>query len=175
MKVLSGHTSPETAYVVEDYPYGFRLRCRIRYWLEHRPKFGFRLMSQTTNPKRLGEPWNKPKGSTYCHFGVMILDDKGHVTWSGIHAGYADSRELQDWLNNYSEGLSEKHRDQLHAIIAAKVAYESHRKDGDPLERGLAEARVAYAQACTQRAEREAEADHIDGYDRDDLGESPDH
>lgn len=34
MKVLSGHTSPETAYVVDDYPYGFRLRCKIRYWIE---------------------------------------------------------------------------------------------------------------------------------------------
>ena len=30
MTVLTGHTSPETAYVVSDYPYGFRLRCQIR-------------------------------------------------------------------------------------------------------------------------------------------------
>src|SRR6516165_4444148 len=65
MQILSGHISPETAYVVEDYPYGLRLRCRIRYWLEHTPKRGFRFWSQTTNPKR-GNIWNKPKASTYC-------------------------------------------------------------------------------------------------------------
>ena len=35
MQILPGiHISPETAYVIDDYPYGFRLRCRIRYWLE---------------------------------------------------------------------------------------------------------------------------------------------
>lgn len=31
--VLHGHTSPETAYVVENYPYG-GLRCTKRYWVE---------------------------------------------------------------------------------------------------------------------------------------------
>ena len=58
--LLSGHTSPATAYTVDDYPYGFRLRCKIRYWLEYTPKRGVRLWSQTTNPKRPGEVWNKP-------------------------------------------------------------------------------------------------------------------
>lgn len=80
MQILEGHVSPETAYVVDDYPYGFRLRCKIRYWLEHKPGHGVRLVSQTTNPKRPGEIWNKPKASTYCTFsGCMYLDDNGHV------------------------------------------------------------------------------------------------
>jgi hypothetical protein len=61
MQLLSGHTSPETAYVVNDYPYGYTLRCTIRYWLEYQPKKGFRLWSQTSNPKRPGLVWNKPK------------------------------------------------------------------------------------------------------------------
>jgi hypothetical protein len=29
--ILPDHTTPETAYVVDDYPYGFTLRCKIRY------------------------------------------------------------------------------------------------------------------------------------------------
>jgi hypothetical protein len=33
IRLLSGHVSPQTAYLVEDYPYGRRLRCRIRYWI----------------------------------------------------------------------------------------------------------------------------------------------
>jgi hypothetical protein len=27
MTILTGHTSPEIAYLINDYPYGFRLRC----------------------------------------------------------------------------------------------------------------------------------------------------
>ncbi len=57
--LLAGHVSPETAYVVSDYPYGFRLRCQIRYWLEYSPTHGFRLVSQTTNPKRSGICWKQ--------------------------------------------------------------------------------------------------------------------
>ncbi len=64
---LLGHTSEETAYLVNDYPYGFRLRCQIRYWMEYDKKRGFRFCSQTTNPKREGTHWNKPKKSTYYY------------------------------------------------------------------------------------------------------------
>jgi len=82
--ILSGHISPETAFVVEDYPYGFRLRCKIRYWLETNKK-GTRFVSQTTNPKASTEVWNKPKASTYVDFsGAMYLDENDHVQWQGI-------------------------------------------------------------------------------------------
>jgi len=30
MEILKGHISPETAYLVDDYPYGFRLRDTYR-------------------------------------------------------------------------------------------------------------------------------------------------
>lgn len=81
--ILRGHNSRETAHVVDDYPYGFDLRCKIRYWLEHRTGFGSRLMSQTTNPKFEGDVWNKPKGSTYTPgMARMFKDAKGHVQWA---------------------------------------------------------------------------------------------
>ena len=28
--------SPETAIIVPDYPYGFRLRCKLRVWVEYK-------------------------------------------------------------------------------------------------------------------------------------------
>src|SRR5437879_4527220 len=90
LKPLVGHTTQETAYVVDDYPYGFRLRCKIRYWLEYKAKMGFRLCSQTTNPKKPGEVWNKPKCSTYSTLGVMGLDEKNYVTWTGINYNMED-------------------------------------------------------------------------------------
>lgn len=95
MQILSNHTSLETAYLVDDYPYGFRLRCTIRYWLEYHPKRGFRFVSQTSNPKRPGLVWNKPKASTYCRFGgAMYLDDVGHVHWAGL-TEYSDGAEAK--------------------------------------------------------------------------------
>ena len=74
VKVLSGHVSQETAYVVEDYPYGFTLRCQIRFWIETNGKKGSRVVSQTSNPKRPGLVWNKPKASTYSAVRVLFVD-----------------------------------------------------------------------------------------------------
>src|SRR5262245_28609114 len=105
MKLLKGHISPETAYVVDDYPYGFRLRCSIRDWIEYKPSHGCRFMSQTTNPKRLSSDrsamWNKPKGGTYCRFGMaMYLDANGHVQSVGL-TEYSDSNEAHNFITHY--------------------------------------------------------------------------
>ncbi len=82
--VLHNHTSPDSAYVVDDYPYGFRLRCKIRYWIETREGYGQRFMSQTSNPKH-NDSWNKPKGGTYTTFLLMVLDDQNHCVPYGFH------------------------------------------------------------------------------------------
>jgi hypothetical protein len=146
MKLLKGHISPETAYVVESYPYSFRLRCRIRYWLEHKNGKGFRFVSQTTNPKR-GDVWNKPKASTYCRFGgAMYLDDAEHVHWSGL-TEYCSGAEAASWQQTYGAAVPEAGREELNRWVAAKVAYDAARKNGDPLNVGLPEARKAYFEA----------------------------
>jgi hypothetical protein len=89
---LYGHTSEGTAYLVADYPYGFRERTQIRYWLEHKEKKGWRFVSQTMNPKT--GRWNKAKASTYADWaGAMYLDDDGHVQWQGIGV-YSDARKI---------------------------------------------------------------------------------
>ena len=146
MKILSGHTSPETAYVVADYPYGFTLRCQIRYWLEYNAKRGFRFVSQTSNPKR-GNVWNKPKASTYCRFGgCMFLDDNGHVQWSGL-SEYCSGQEANDWQATYGEGVPEQGRALLRKWTAAKLAYDASRAPSDPLNVGLVEARNAFVKS----------------------------
>jgi hypothetical protein len=145
MKILTGHTSMETAYVVDDYPYGYTLRCKIRYWLEHNGRRGFRLCSQTTNPMKLATAkWNKPKKSTYCQFGVMYLDEQDHVHWSGMSAAYADAEQLANWADKWADGLPATERMVLSKFIAAKLAYEAARAPGDALDVGLAEAREAF-------------------------------
>jgi hypothetical protein len=115
IKILSGHYTPETAYLVADYPYGFRMRCRIRYWLEVNDK-GTRMWSQTSNPKKEvviqgaegcedRERWNKPKASTYSIVGAMYLDEDTHVHWSGLSI-YNIREAAKDFLATYREGLT---------------------------------------------------------------------
>ena len=83
MKQLIGHTSAETAYVVDDYPYGFRLRTQIRYWIESKQGFGQRFVSQTLNPKN--GVWNKPKAGTYSEIVMLGIDeDTNYVTQAAL-------------------------------------------------------------------------------------------
>ena len=89
--ILDGHTSAETAFVIDDYPYGFRLRCQRRVWVEQATKGtykGFyRFVSQTTNPKKQGTVWNKPHAGTYFPFVVLFRDqtDEGHIKPMQLH------------------------------------------------------------------------------------------
>lgn len=98
--VLNGHISAETAYLVDDYPYGRVLRCKIRYWIETAEKGAKkgqqRFMSQTTNPKLAGDQWNKPKGGTYSGLVIMYLDaENGHV--QGHHVDAWVNPEAHAW------------------------------------------------------------------------------
>ena len=123
---------------------GFRLRCSIRYWLEYNAKHGFRFVSQTTNPKRPGEVWNKPKASTYFKFGAaMFLDENDHVQWSGL-SEYSTGAEAKAWQDKYGAGVPEAGRLMLAKWVAAKLAYDANRQSGDPLSKGLPEARKAF-------------------------------
>jgi hypothetical protein len=78
--LIIGARSPETAVVVSEYPYGRRLRCVMRYWLETKKSHGTRLVSQTNNPKRPGLVWNKPHAGTYTQGAVVLhTDHNAHV------------------------------------------------------------------------------------------------
>jgi len=137
MEILKGHTSPETAYLVTDYPYGFRLRCNIRYWLEDHPKLGTRMVSQTSNPKRPGLVWNKPKASTYAYVaGCLYINGEDHVTWATL-TEYSTGESSQAWYDTYHEGLSPASDARCLAWIRAKRKYEEAkaRKEIDMMQR----------------------------------------
>ena len=141
--ILTGHVGPMTAYNVDDYPYGFRLRCKARYWLEYSPKHGVRMMMQTSNPKR-GHVWNKPKAGTYSRFGAALyLDDAGHVQCAGL-TEYTDGAEAAAWRDRFGAGVPDAARELMNRWVAAKLAYDANRVHADPLEKGLVEARAAF-------------------------------
>lgn len=90
---LQGHTCKENAYEVKDYPYGFRLKTSIFYWIETKKGKGDRFCSYTINPKT-GRP-NAPKCSTYSTFMYMYLNEQGYVTHGVIDAYDHDEFEAR--------------------------------------------------------------------------------
>jgi len=98
-KPLYGHDSMNNAFVVEDYPYGFKLRTQAKFWLEYKPGKGYRFLSQTMDPKN--GRWNKPKASTYTEFAAaMYLDEKDHVQWTGL-GQYSDAPKMNEFLSDF--------------------------------------------------------------------------
>lgn len=134
VQILNGHTSPETAYVVNDYPYGYRLRCKIRYWLETADKGTrkgkTRLVSQTTNPKAAGivTVWNKPKCGTYSRYGlvVMCLNGEGHVCHETLNI-WTDL----DLLNAFKmcPGITDEQKTEIDEIIIDQAIAEKRRAE----------------------------------------------
>jgi len=131
MEYIYGHTSPETARVVDDYPYGFRLRCKIRYWVEYHAKRGFRMVGQTTNPKVAGEVWNKPKASTYARFGlVMGIDDEGHIVNADSLTEYNSLQECREFQAKHGAHMPTDAAELLALWIQKKQAFEDARARG---------------------------------------------
>ena len=127
-RALIGHTSAETAYVVNDYPYG-SARCRIRYWLETNKK-GTRLVSQTEHPRT--KRWNAPKPSTYLHLGAMMIDDNGHVGWSGLGEYHCDPEKVEAFVRMFPHMVSHPFIDQ---VVAAGIRMYSDFASGRLVQR----------------------------------------
>lgn len=110
-RVLRGCVNAETAFVQPDYPYGARLRCKRRNWLEFKAKQGFRYVSQTSDPKVPAgvERWNKPKAGTYTFLSVLVLTDE--------HTTPSPEREPTS-VSSFGIGPNDS-EDALHAFMAA--------------------------------------------------------
>ena len=116
-KYLYGHTSQETAYVVGDYPWGFRLRTIIRYWIETKVanNGGQRFCSQTINPKT--GKWCEPKRSTYSNVIVMFLDKNDHVKTEHLTT-YTQTETIRNFVEIHRDNLTEFQKSQLKEMIA---------------------------------------------------------
>jgi hypothetical protein len=156
-ELLFGHVSEETALTCSDYPYGFRLRCERRRWIET-TKNGDRFCSQTMNPKT--GRWNKPKKSTYVGIGVMVQYDEnqgekaGHIAWCGVTENVTAER-LAGFVGKVGiENLSDAQKKRLAAIIGytramAKVTW-SARSGLLSAEEGIAAVRLRATKAVRQ-------------------------
>lgn len=116
-KYLYGHISPETAYIVEGYPWGFRLRTTIRYWIETSTakNGGQRFCSQTINPKT--GAWCAPKKGTYNAIAVMFLDENEHVKYECLRVNDR-IEEILEFKKNHLSFLDEFQKKSLREIMA---------------------------------------------------------
>lgn len=118
-KTLIGHTSPETAYLVEDYPYGFRLRTQIRYWIDT-TKNGQRFVSQTLNPKT--GAWNKPKAGTYSEIKILTLNpENNHVESTSLDYN-DDETKISAFETNHPEAVDDRAREVIRHLRAHNAA-----------------------------------------------------
>ncbi len=84
LQIKLNHNSEETAYTVENYPWGYTLKTKRKYWIETTNR-GDRFVYQTLNPKT--KKWCKPKKSTYSAVLALYIKDNGHVTYKGFNFG----------------------------------------------------------------------------------------
>jgi hypothetical protein len=131
---LIGHTSAETAFIQPDYPYGRRLRCQRRVWVETNKRYGMRLMTQTSNPKRAGGVWNKPDNRTYCDIVALWVDDKGFVATDNlVNIGFYDLEKLKAWgeRNQALIDADENVRVKFTTALARRETYEAAKAAGE--------------------------------------------
>jgi hypothetical protein len=131
---LIGCTSAETAFVQPDYPYGRRLRCQRRVWVETNPRYGMRLVTQTSNPKKRNLTWNKPDTSTYCDIVGLWVDDKGYVATDNLtNIGFYDVARLKGWgeRNQALLEADEYVRTKFTKALADREAYEARKAAGE--------------------------------------------
>jgi hypothetical protein len=118
---MFGHTDEETAFVVDDYPYGFRLRTQIRFWIESVKGKGDRFCSQTMNPKT--GRWNKAKKSTYSPVMAMYMNEEGHVTHASV-SQWAEDAWIAEFRAVAGDHLSEVQKRNLAVVLGMKKAFE---------------------------------------------------
>lgn len=127
-EIISHCTSEQTAWVVQDYPYGFKLKTTMACWIEYKPGNGYRFVTRTQNPKN--GRWNAEKPSTYVKqgFAFMYTDkENGHVKWSAWH-WYPFSEEAQETDDYLIAALREAFKDDAASLHALEYTYAQRKK-----------------------------------------------
>ena len=132
MILLNIHNKEDNAFIVHNYPYGFK-RTDIKYWIES-TKRGDRFVSMTLNPKT--NQWNKPKKSTYNAVMIMtktLKEDKTFISYIGLYPT-TDREEIIKFCDTIKDVvLNSLQTEQLKVLKAYSKAYENvtYRISGD--------------------------------------------
>jgi hypothetical protein len=104
--VLRGHTDPDSAYVVENYPDG-DIRCKMRHWIEPgtrgEEKKMLRHVRQTCNERRhRPDEWRGRKASTYVEMLWLVEFENGHADSIGFSLQFFSDNK---WVKFYNSGI----------------------------------------------------------------------
>ena len=121
-QLLNGHNDFDSAHLTEDYPYGFRLRCQRKMWIEIATKGAkkgeYRVMTCTSNPKTGG--WNKPKAGQYDLLTILFINDEGHCDSDSINY-YCDTAKCQAFKDRWYDQMCERDRKVLDDHLKKKA------------------------------------------------------
>jgi len=98
--IIYNKDSADNAVVVEDYPWGYKLRTKRKYWIET-TKRGDRLCYQTLNPKT--DKWCAVKKSTYAGIKVLYENEDGHIKTHSLDPAWAS----KEWLAEFQDLVDE--------------------------------------------------------------------
>jgi len=108
---LHYNITEQNPIIKDNYPYGFRLKTKIKYYVESVKKKGDRFVSQTLNPKT--NKWNKPKKSVYSNVIVIVEDERGHIDYINFNY-YFDKEEFKKFLDKIDiNQLNELQQDKI--------------------------------------------------------------
>lgn len=119
MQFIYNKDSADNAVIVEDYPWGYKLKTKRKYWIETTKK-GDRFCYQTLNPKT--NKWCAVKKSTYSAVKVMYFDENDHVKTYSINLGYSDAQAVYKFEKSIDVALLTK--EQRMKICEAKAVNE---------------------------------------------------
>ena len=113
----------DTAIEVDNYPWGFRLKTKVKYWIESNNR-GDRFIKQTLNPKT--DEWCNPKKSTYSEVMIMTTEEKENKTF--VHydsvSSFSKIEEISLFENTHKEHLTDRQLKQICKLKSFHGAYE---------------------------------------------------
>lgn len=119
LDIIEPQPTEKNPYYVDNYPYGYRQRTQIRYWIETTNR-GQRFVRQTLNPKT--KKWNKPKKSTYSQIMLIGLNEKNHVTYTSL--SMYSTEEALKFKKNYEKYFSEYQKKEIINILKMLEVYD---------------------------------------------------
>ena len=137
MKDLQFHPTTEKI-TTQDYPYGFKLRCTKYDWIEFKPKFGFRHVYQTTNPKA-NDRLNKPNSGQYYPCMLLGINPENGYLESSVMTFYGFEGTVRDCKNVLT--VWDNFTPEQHQYIARHVGatlYGTYRYTNEAEERTTA-------------------------------------
>jgi len=126
MEKIYNHKDFDSAFEVNNYPWGFRLKTKVRYWIETTNR-GDRFVKCTLNPKT--NKWCKEKKSTYKAVMVMtkeVKDQKTFISYISISRGWSNAVDVAKFEHQVNKDLLSK--EQLKEICACKAINETNSK-----------------------------------------------